>query len=232
MKKSINFLIAAIIPTLAGLIYMLFEDDLLQLLASLPQNTNQRIILRTALLSVILLILGMSYLILEFRSKYIAEKKNSEAQSFPKATFSSIQRLFPNAGKELSTQPHPAPEKPKVEYITVDDYKWKATIYSNGTFEVDKYPICTKHDLVFWYDSLSLSYKCPERDKKNCYNEFSYIKHEKIYDTAKSYIEKEIRNNPSLAPAKEKPLEAASASSEPGPTDYHAPRRRLPPDVW
>ncbi|MCK9418103.1 MAG: hypothetical protein M0R70_01850 [Nitrospirae bacterium] len=29
-----------------------------------------------------------------------------------------------------------------------------------------------------------------------------------------------------------KPIEAAGASSEPGPDDYHAPRRRLPPAAW
>jgi hypothetical protein len=67
MRKLTNFLIASIVPILAGLIYTLFEADLLRALAALPQNTNQKIIVRTILLSVLLVILILSYFLQKYR---------------------------------------------------------------------------------------------------------------------------------------------------------------------
>lgn len=86
----------------------------------------------------------------------------------------------------------PPPRNYKTEYFTIDNLKWKTKIYDYGDFEVDQYPICLKHDLPFIFSN---NYKyCPEVDKDNCKNKI-YINDEfKIYETAKSYIEKQIRN--------------------------------------
>lgn len=80
----------------------------------------------------------------------------------------------------------------KIEYFTFGDYKWKTKIYKKR-FEVDKTPICNKHDLPLIYER---SYRyCPETENNKCSNKIWHgDEHYKLYETAKAYIEKEIRN--------------------------------------
>ncbi|MDO9028242.1 MAG: hypothetical protein Q7U68_05205, partial [Candidatus Roizmanbacteria bacterium] len=59
-------------------------------------------------------------------------------------------------------------------------------------FQVEKEPICLKHDLPFIFSDSY--WHCPETDKNNCKNKIYHNDHFKIHETAKSYIEKEIRN--------------------------------------
>jgi hypothetical protein len=119
--------------------------------------------------TILLVILVFLYIRKRFRIRY--------------SSFASIP-----ASSESATTP-----KYKIEYFTVGYYKWETKIYRKDYFEVDKYPICSKHDLPLIYDNFT--YQCPEVDKQNCDNKFPYETHEKLYATAKSYIEKEIRNS-------------------------------------
>ncbi len=81
----------------------------------------------------------------------------------------------------------------KIKYFTIDNLKWKTKIFHENYFEVDKISICREHDLPLIHENIY--YYCPEFRKKNCkimidHNDYSFI-----YETAKSYIDKEIRNN-------------------------------------
>jgi hypothetical protein len=111
------------------------------------------------------------------------------------------------------------PTDPQLEYITVGEYKWQVAIFNNGAFSVDQYPYCIKHDLKFIFKSDGKY--CPEVDKGNCDSKISERNQFNTYETAKSYIEKEIRNRYGAVSLKNDPTEAVSVSSEP------EPRRRL-----
>lgn len=115
--------------------------------------------------------------------------------------------------------PETQAQNARLEYITIGDHKWQIAIFKNGSFSVDKYPFCKKHDLKFIYRHNYIY--CPEVDKGNCKNEIHDNDQFKTYETAKSYIEKEIRNRYGSASLKKESPEAASASSEP------APRRKF-----
>jgi hypothetical protein len=103
----------------------------------------------------------------------------------------------------------------KIGYFTIGKLKWKTKIYESGDFEVDKYPICIKHDLTFVYGNSYIY--CPENLYGRCDNKIYDSNRSQIYEAAKSYIEKEIRTNYGSASLKEEPLKPASASSEPDP---------------
>jgi hypothetical protein len=124
MKKLISLLIAAIMPILIGLLYAIFEDDILRLLASLPQNTNQKIIVRAAFLSVSLVILGLSYFILEFRSKYVAEKKKSENFSLSLGDLSAPNRLLKKRKDD------PSPDVPATKGVFHNNLLWLSDVLS------------------------------------------------------------------------------------------------------
>jgi hypothetical protein len=82
---------------------------------------------------------------------------------------------------------------PIIKYFSVDLLKWKTKIYRDDYFEVDETPICIKHDLpLIYYDNY---YQCPEADKRNCKILLNRNERYKIYETAKSYIEKRVRNH-------------------------------------
>ncbi len=84
----------------------------------------------------------------------------------------------------------------KIKYFTVGEQKWKTTIYKNGFFEVDKFPICKKHDLtfIFGHSNGKFYIYCPEVLKKQCNNTIYDSERSTIYDLAKSYIDNQIRN--------------------------------------
>ncbi len=79
-----------------------------------------------------------------------------------------------------------------IKYFTIDKFKWKTKIYDYGHFEVAETPLCSTHDLPLIYTRIGRY--CPERDKKQCTNEIFESGHYRIYETAKSYIDKQIRN--------------------------------------
>ncbi len=145
--------------------------------------------------TILLVLLGCLYIYLQLR------KSHSYSDSPQETTQSSETRL---------------------DYITIGDHKWQVAIFNNGSFSVDKYPFCKKHDLKFIYRSNCIY--CPEVDKGNCKNELYDRDQFKTYETAKSYIEKEIRTrHDGVASLKKEPLEPASASSPPD-----SPRRSFP----
>lgn len=95
------------------------------------------------------------------------------------------------------------PPKYKTEHFTINNLKWETKVYDYGSFEVENTPICSEHDLPFIYGDLShdsslisdnSSRYCPEFEKGNCENRIWDSEYDKIYATAKSYIDKQIRN--------------------------------------
>ncbi len=74
-------------------------------------------------------------------------------------------------------------------FFTIGDYKWAVKIYPNGNFSVDVFPFCAKHDLRFILKGLDKV--CPA---DGCTNTISASDEYKVFNTAKSYIEKDIRN--------------------------------------
>jgi len=82
---------------------------------------------------------------------------------------------------------------PIIKYFSVDLLKWKTKIYQDNYFEVDETPICIKHDLpLIYYGNY---YQCPEADKRNCQILLNRNERYKAHETAKSYIEKRVRNH-------------------------------------
>ena len=80
----------------------------------------------------------------------------------------------------------------KTKYFTIGNFKWETKIYNYGGFDVENTPLCAKHDLRLLFSGSSRY--CPEVDKRNCKNQISGYDHYKIYSTAQSYIEKQIKN--------------------------------------
>jgi len=80
----------------------------------------------------------------------------------------------------------------KTILFTIDDLKWNTKIYDDGHFEVDRISICLQHDLTLI--RANIDYYCPEYIKKNCNIMIDHIQYDLLYVTAKSYIDKEIRN--------------------------------------
>ncbi len=92
--------------------------------------------------------------------------------------------------KDLS-QVTPFKDHDAIVYYTVGRQKWKTRIHLNGSYEVDKVPLCIDHDLPF---VLSDSYyQCPEVRRNTCRNRINLIRFEESYQIAKSYIDKEVR---------------------------------------
>lgn len=80
----------------------------------------------------------------------------------------------------------------KIEYFDVGKYKWKVEIYGDNIFSVDKTPICLLHDLPLIKKTL---YRiCPEVNNNKCTNQIGDLQFFDIYQTAESYIDKQIRN--------------------------------------
>ena len=80
----------------------------------------------------------------------------------------------------------------KIEYFTVENLKWKTKIYNDGDFVVERISICKEHDLPLINGNIV--YYCPESLKYNCKNKIDYNSYSILYENAKSYIDKEIRN--------------------------------------
>ena len=72
-----------------------------------------------------------------------------------------------------------------VKYFNIGNYKWKTTIYENDYFEVDKCPLCIKHDLKFIYGSREKY--CPGTEKEKCNNKLSEYDEFKIYSCQKHH---------------------------------------------
>ncbi len=84
----------------------------------------------------------------------------------------------------------------KTKYFTIGNFKWETKIYNYGGFEVDKYPICTTHDLKFisgFTSGINEKY-CPGTENETCINRLSEYDEFKVYKSAKSIIENKVRN--------------------------------------
>lgn len=80
----------------------------------------------------------------------------------------------------------------KVRYFTIGKFKWKTTIYENDYFKVEEYPFCVTHDLQFIYGDRSKY--CPGTEKEKCNNNIYESDFFHIYESAKSNIDKIVRN--------------------------------------
>ncbi len=93
--------------------------------------------------------------------------------------------------KTSKTHSSTAPDY-KIEYFTIDELKWKTKVYDNGNFEVERISICKEHDLPLINGNIV--YYCPESLKYKCKNKIDYNSYSILYENAKSYIDKEVRN--------------------------------------
>ena len=81
----------------------------------------------------------------------------------------------------------------KIRYFTIGKHKWKTTIYQDGQFTVDEIPLCAVHDLPFiYYDSF---YTCPDDAKQQCRSSIHRNQHYELFEIAKSYIDKKVRDH-------------------------------------
>jgi len=79
-----------------------------------------------------------------------------------------------------------------IKHFAIGPYKWETKIYDYGYFEVDKYPLCTTHDLKFIFSSDGKY--CPGTEKEKCNNRLNKNDEFKVYESAKSIIENKVRN--------------------------------------
>lgn len=79
-----------------------------------------------------------------------------------------------------------------IRYFTIGKFKWKTKVYKYGSFEIDKYPFCITHDLQFIYGDNSKY--CPGTEKEKCNNRIYESDFFHIYESAKSNIDKIVRN--------------------------------------
>lgn len=82
------------------------------------------------------------------------------------------------------------PDETSIEYFTVGEQKWEATIYNNRLMSLNDKPICKEHNLPFIYTDQF--YHCPEADNDHCKNVIHTRNHSRIKDIAQSYIKKEL----------------------------------------
>lgn len=80
----------------------------------------------------------------------------------------------------------------KIRYFTIGTFKWKTKVYDYGSFGVDEYPFCIKHDLQFIYGDRTKY--CPGTEKEACNNHIHNDDFFLIYESTKSNIDKLIRN--------------------------------------
>lgn len=80
----------------------------------------------------------------------------------------------------------------KTKYFPIDNLKWKTKVYDHGYFEVERIAICHEHDLPLINGNID--YYCPEHLKKNCKIMIDHKDYSMLYNHAKSYIDKEVRN--------------------------------------
>lgn len=80
----------------------------------------------------------------------------------------------------------------KIQFIDVGDYRWKVKVFDRDYFEVDKTPLCIKHDLPFV--SSKAGYCCPDVIKNRCDYVLPSSDFTRVYEEAKSYIDKTIRD--------------------------------------
>lgn len=88
---------------------------------------------------------------------------------------------------KVSNKPHSI-----VHDFTIGNFKWRVEIYKSGYFEVEKYPFCIKHDqrFIFRYGSKY----CPGTESEKCGYELRDSHFFEAYESAKSIIEKKVRN--------------------------------------
>lgn len=77
--------------------------------------------------------------------------------------------------------------------IEVWGFKWRANIYSDNAYVVDKMPFCPEHDLRFIY--FNEFYQCPEVHSRKCNWKLPENSLSAIYDVVQSHIEKKVRNH-------------------------------------
>lgn len=86
--------------------------------------------------------------------------------------------------------------KPKTEFFTYGDLKWKVIIHRDDWHEVDKTPFCSEHDVQFIYGT-NRNY-CPYLLKEKCANNLRDSDHHRVYSSASSIIESKLRNHETL----------------------------------
>ena len=102
--------------------------------------------------------------------------------------------LKSQSSQSTSTTP-PTKTKPKyiIKFFTIGQCKWETKIYDGNYFEINEYPFCIAHDLrfIFGYNGKY----CPHVENFiKCGNRLSEYDEFAVYETAKSSIEKKIRN--------------------------------------
>lgn len=79
----------------------------------------------------------------------------------------------------------------KVKHIAVNNYKWEVRIYKDEEFFMDEIPFCAKHNLRLV--SNGTQFACPKLNKDHCQSRFLLNDFEKIYKSARSIIENQIK---------------------------------------
>lgn len=118
----------------------------------------------------------------------LKETHNKEISDI-KETHQRESEEIKNKMAELSNPVHKEPTS-TTKYLTVGRHKWEVTIYKNGKFNLNEYPICIDHDLKFIFGSQSKY--CPVQ---GCNNRVSDYDEFKIHESIKSLIDRNIRNS-------------------------------------
>jgi hypothetical protein len=170
-KTLLRFLIPLIATSTIVALYLIFEVRILQLLSTWPKETQPQNILRITLGIASLLVLALSYWVLELKSKIENKKATpiSPSQSSPTL-------------------------KSKTKDVPFEGLIWTATKYSDSTLLVDEVPRCEVHDYILTYDTHT--YHCPESIYGKCDLKLSKDDLSRLRRIATSYIEKQFRDEP------------------------------------
>lgn len=76
----------------------------------------------------------------------------------------------------------------EIKYLTTEKYKWEVSVYKNGNFELNDYPICVEHNLKFIFGNRGKY--CPH---SGCRNNLSENEQFAVKETVKSLIDRNIR---------------------------------------
>jgi hypothetical protein len=82
----------------------------------------------------------------------------------------------------------------KIKYYDIGNYRWKVKVFRRDYFEVEKTPLCIKHDMQFVssFENYGSFHYCPKCNKKISY---TFNESDKIYSEAISQIDKKVRDD-------------------------------------
>ena len=254
MKKLLRFLIPLIATGTMAALYLIFEVRILQLLSTWPKETQPQNLLRITLGLASLLIMGLSYWILELKGQRKTDIaynhltlstlpwKYHDTITLSVGTYHDIftkhgKQFFRITLKDISRKRMPPPYESD---HTPDEIETDvATVGFSHGFMLTHGPRIKKVETSPIFDEYCYNMSKIENDEEDRYSVF-FFKTEHVDDGEfffRCYVDhinpvkKEVELNvyfiwttdSSAEPSK--PLEPASASSEPGPDDYHASRR-------